>query len=185
MQKRTKSGLLFMSLVLIASAVSSCRTSQYKTYTLKHNSVHFSFEYLSGYKTINAYLQRSPGAPVAVRFARARGMFGLLSTDPHFVVNIDSPWSEVKVDPKTAANTASSHTPEQELERTSITIAGMTGELVVYSFPDLKNASTITREVFFDVDGVLWNIYIYSGTDKSDEAKLDFEHIISTFKVLP
>jgi hypothetical protein len=112
-------------------------------------------------------------------------MFGLLSTDPHFGVNIDSPWSEVKVDPQTAANTAGSHTPEQELERTSITIAGAAGELVAYSFPDLKNAPTITREVFFDVDGVLWNIYIYSGTDKSDETKLDFEHIINTFKVLP
>jgi hypothetical protein len=163
MQKRTKLGLFVMYLVLIASAVSSCRASQYRTYTLKHNSVHFSFEYPSGYKTVSAYLQRSP----------------------HFGVNIDSPWSEVKVDPQTAANTAGSHTPEQELERTSITIAGATGELVAYSFPDLKNAPTITREVFFDVDGVLWNIYIYSGTDKSDETKLDFEHIINTFKVLP
>ena len=61
----------------------------------------------------------------------------------------------------------------------------MTGELVAYSDTDPKIGATITREVFFSVNGVLWNIFIYSAVAKTDEAKLDFEHIIDTFKVLP
>jgi hypothetical protein len=179
LKKQLKFWVFIILLVLIAPVLSSCTTSQYKTYTLKHYGISFSFEYPSGYKKISEYLQSNPGASIGVRFALAAG------EDPVFGVNIDSPLAEVKVDPKAAANTAGSHTPEQELERTSITVAGITGELVAYSSNDFQNTPSVSQEVFFSANGVLWNIYIYSATDKADEAKTDFEHIINTFKVLP
>ena len=185
MKKQLKFWVFIMLLVLIAPVLSSCTTSQYKTYTLKHYGISFSFEYPSGYKKVSAYLQDNPGAPIAVRFAQAHGFLGLLSTDPRFVVNIESPFSVTKTDPITAANTAGSHSLGQELERASITIDGMLGELVAYSSTDPESGATITREVFFSVNGVLWNIFIYSSPEKADKAKTDFEHIISTFKVLP
>ena len=178
MKKQLKIWFILIPVVLVASAVNSCTTSQYKTYTLKHNGITFSFEYPSGYKKDSSSIQDNPEAPIGVRFALAAGK------DPVFGVNIDSPLA-AKIDPKVAANTAGSHTLEQELERTSITIAGTTGELVAYSDTDPKIGATITREVFFSVNGVLWNIFIYSAVAKADEAKLDFEHIIDTFKVLP
>ena len=93
-----------------------------------------------------------------MRFARPGGIFGLFTTDPRFVVDVSSPLSETETDPKTAADTAGSHTPDQQLERATIAIAGTTGELVAYAYPDAKIVSTITREVFFSVNGVLWNI---------------------------
>jgi hypothetical protein len=55
---------------------------------------------------------------------------------------------------------------------------------VAYSYPDRSLTSTVTREVFFAVNGILWNISTYSSAAKADEAKLVFEHMINTFKVL-
>jgi hypothetical protein len=185
LKKMKNIGILVLIVAIILTVVSSCTTPQYRTYTLQHNDISFSFEYPSAYKKVSAYLQDSQGAPITVRFARLGGIFGLFTTDPHFIVDISSPLSETEVDPKTAADTAGSHTPDQQLERAVITIAGTTGELVAYSQPDTKIVPIIIREVFFNANGVLWNIGIYSSTDKADTAKVDFEHIISTFKVLP
>ena len=178
LQKQLKFWSFLILVILVAPFVVSCTTSQYKTYTLKHNAIAFSFEYPSGYKKILNYLKSNPEAPIGIRFALG------VSKDPVFGVDIAGLYSE-KVDPQDAARISGSHTPEQELERTSITVAGIPGELVAYSSTDFQNAPSVTREVFFSVNGVLWNIYIYSAPDKADEAKTDFEHIISTFKVLP
>lgn len=185
MKKLKNTGILILIIATILTGVSSCTTPQYRTYTLQHNGISFSFEYPSEYKKVSTYLQDSHGAPVTVRFARLGGIFGLFTTYPRFVVDVSSPLSETETDPKKAADTAGSHTPDQQLERATISIAGTTGELVAYAYPDAKIVSSITREVFFSVNGVLWNIDIYSSAAKADIAKVDFEHIISTFKVLP
>ena len=185
MKKQLKLWVFLILVVLVTPAVSSCATSQIKTYTFKHYGVSFSFEYPSSYKRISSYIQDNPGAPIGVRFARARGFFGLLSTDPVFVVNIDSPLSVKEPDPKSTANIAGSHSADQELEGASILIAGTVGELVAYSSSDFQNTPSVTREVFFSVNGILWSISIYSGIAKADEAKLDFEHIVTSFKIMP
>lgn len=57
--------------------------------------------------------------------------------------------------------------------------------MVVYSSNGFNDAPSVTIDVFLDVDGRLWNIFIYSRTSKAEEAKRDLEHIISTFKILP
>jgi hypothetical protein len=182
MKKRLKFWLLLILVVSVAFGASSCNdtatsgtSSKYKTYTLKHYGVSFSFEYPVGYKTILSYIQDNPDAPIGVHFSWQE-------TDPIFGVDIYSPKAE-QVDPATAANTAGSHSPDEEIERTSIAIAGTTGELVAYNSYDYQNAHSINRGVYFDVNGVLWSISIYSSTANADKAENDFEHIISTFKV--
>jgi hypothetical protein len=182
MKKRLKFWLLFILVVSIAFGASSCTqnaisgtNSKYKTYSLKHYGVSFSFEYPVGYKTILSYIQDNPDASIGVHFSWQ-------GADPIFGVDIYSPNAE-QVDPTTAANTAGSHTPDEEIERTSIAIAGTTGEMVTYNSDDYQNAPSINRGVYFDVNGVLWSISIYSSTANADKAENDFDHIISTFKV--
>jgi hypothetical protein len=104
------------------------------------------------------------------------------SKEPIFCININSSAAK-QTNPAQAADTAGGHKPQQETERGTISIAGITGESVTYSYPNIGLTSTITREVFFNVNGVLWNIFIYSGTDKADEAKLVFNQVISSFKL--
>jgi hypothetical protein len=79
------------------------------------------------------------------------------------------------------------------LERTTININGISGELVVYSskvglIPEAPLESSeivrINRTVCFDYGGLIWIIIIESDEDKADQAKADFEHILQTFKIL-
>jgi hypothetical protein len=181
MKKRLIFWLLLILVVSVAFGASSCTqnvtsgtNSNYKTYSLKHYGVSFSFEYPVGYKTILSYIQNNPDASIGVHFSWQRA-------DPIFGIDINSPVAE-QVDATTAANTAGSHTPDEEIERISIAIAATTGELVAYN-SGYQYAPTINRAVYFDVNGVLWSISIYSSTANADKAENDFEHIISTFKV--
>jgi hypothetical protein len=176
MKKQLKFLVCILVLVLTAPTVVSCTSSQYKTYTLKHNGISFSFEYPLGYKKFLSYIQDNPAAPIGVRFAK--------NNDPVLMVNIAGNLSGKNPDLNAVAMTAGSHTPQQETERSSITIGGTTGVLLVYVFPDTQLPSTITREVFFNINGILWSISTYSSTEKADEAKLVFEHMMDTFKVL-
>ena len=181
MKKRLKLWLLLILVVSVALGASSCTqnvtsgtNSKYKTYTLKHYGVSFSFEYPVGYKTILSYIQDNTEASIGVHFSWH-------GADPIFGIDINSHIAE-QVDPTTAENTAGSHTPDEEIERISIAIAGITGELVAYN-SGYQYAPSINRAVYFDVNGVLWSISIYSSTANADKAENDFEHIISTFKV--
>ena len=63
-------------------------------------------------------------------------------------------------------------------------VAGTMGIMVVYSSEDFENKPSVSREIFFVLFGDLWNINIYSSPAKANQAKLDIEQVISTFKVL-
>jgi hypothetical protein len=98
------------------------------------------------------------------------------------------------------------------LERSAVTVAGIPGEQIVYSHkppmimraplklilftisPDWNARYTrrnpqeselrITREVYFNYDGLIWNIQIDSDESVAEQAKADFEHLLKTFKIL-
>jgi hypothetical protein len=40
------------------------------------------------------------------------------------------------------------------------------------------------RAVFSDFEGRIWDIFVYSDAGRTEQAKLDFEHIIQTFRML-
>ena len=186
-----KFGLFLATIALIILGASSCTaikssgtTSLYKTYTLKHDSVSFSFEYPVGYKMVSSYIQPNPLAATSVRFAHASGIFGWFSTDPVFNVLVGSTLNEQQYDLNRVANAAGGHSPAEETDRESMPVAGTMGIMVVYSSEDFENKPSVSREIFFVVNGDLWNINIYSSPAKANQAKLDIEQVISTFKVL-
>lgn len=191
MEKHFKFCLFLITIVLVILATSSCATakgsittSQYKTYTLKHDGVSFSFEYPVGYKMVSSYIQPNPLAATSVRFARASGIFGWFSTDPIINVIAGSSITQQQYDLNSIAISAGGHTPAEELERESMPVTGTMGVMVAYTSEDFQNKPSVSREIFFIVNGVLWNINIYSSPAKANQAKLDIDQVINTFKVL-
>lgn len=181
-----KQQTLWISLGLIALMVAvptltGCNTSQYKTYTLKHGAVHFSFEYPSYYKKQSEYLQSSELAPIGVRFVHRQP--AAPSEDTVFGLNIAPPAPEWRDAKAAVARIISLGDTIQVTEQSPINIAGISGELVVYLDSRMPNTPSV-REVFFVSDALLWNISIYSDESEADQAKVDFDHILQTFKIL-
>jgi hypothetical protein len=168
-------------LVVMVPILSGCNTSQYKTYTLKHGSVHFSFEYPSSYKKQSEYLRPSEDAPIGIRFIHRQP--DAPGKDTVFGLNISQPspeWPDAK---GAVARIISLGNTIQVTEQSPITVAGISGELVAYLDSRMPNTPSV-REAFFVFDGLLWNIGIYSDVSKADQAKADFDYILQTFKIL-
>jgi len=83
--------------------------------------------------------------------------------------------------------------PENILERSTISMAGISAELLVYFhepelMPEAPSSSLdvikVTRVVYFDYNDLLWEIEIESDEDRADVAEADFEHLLETFQIL-
>ncbi len=191
--------VIFLSaLAVVAAMAAACGgTSPYKTFSFDHRTkpsaqnaaeqvTHFSFEYPRDYRRTSTYVKPDPVPPIGVRFARATGTLGCVrQTDTVFGINIGYGFSGY-MNAAESASRAVSALGEGGLvrEHSSIIVAGLTGDQVVYHDPRQPNAPEV-REVFFDYDGRIWDLYIYSEAALAEQARLDFEHIIQTFKILP
>lgn len=187
---------LLVGSILAALVASGCSTSTYKTFVFEHRTepnaqypveqvTHFSFDYPRDYRRISTYAKPDPVPPIGVRFAKATGTFGIVRpTDTFFGIGIG--WSPEQSNASEAVNRLISGlgAPSQVYERSSLVVAGITGEQVIYHDARMPNTPE-AREVFFDYDGRVWNICICSTDGFAEQARLDFEHIIQTFKILP
>ena len=76
------------------------------------------------------------------------------------------------------------------LERTTIIVDGINGEMIVWSCKWWPNyyvgpaKDAIMKDIYFDHGGLIWNIEFYSHLDKADQSKIDLDHILQTFKIL-
>ena len=187
-------GLLLL-LLLLALTMGAC-TTEYKTYTFFHQSkpqphyqtaytTHLSFEYPRDYRKEHTYTRSAPNAPVEVSFERG-GIFDCSSTDTTFGFSVGTPTLEWR-NAKTAVNRRLSLLGNSSVvhERSSTTINGLPAEIIVYTYPEMRRNLTEAREVFFDFDNRIWNIFIYSDTSRAEQARMDFDHILETFKILP
>ena len=170
-----------IALMVVAPTLAGCNTSQYKTYSLKHGAAHFSFEYPSRYEKQSEYLRSSEHAPIGIRFVHRQP--DAPSKDTVFGLNISRlapEWPDAKA---AVARLISGLDDTKATEQSPITVAGISGELVVYLDSRMPDTPSV-REVFFVFNGLLWNIFIYSDVSKADQAKADFEQILQTFKIL-
>jgi uncharacterized protein YjbK len=89
---------------------------------------------------------------------------------------------------------ASNELKKDILERSTVIINGIPGELIVYSHKlgvieerlpyESSKIIRINRTVYFDHSGLIWGIEIESDEDKAEQAKADFEHLLETFRIL-
>ena len=127
------------------------------------------------------YAKNNRAAPIAIRFALPTGAFGCVrAADTVFAVNVEWPGSESRDANEALDRTISGlGSRQQSYETTSTTVDGQPAELLV------AHTAMPEREVFFDYEGRIWEIFIYSESSQADQAKLDFQRIIDTFRILP
>ena len=75
------------------------------------------------------------------------------------------------------------------LERSSVEVSGSTGEIIVFSImmaPDyyLGPHPAVGREIFFDRNGMIWDIALYSHETIAQQTESEFERILETFQIL-
>ena len=196
---------LFIALVLtLVSATLGCDSSMegYRAFTF-NEVAHFSFEYPAHYKKTSA------GAEVEDKIIHIglrdevpsegsnAGFIGIKVegagiTYPDATVALEHTLS-IFVDSEPYDEDAE-QAPGRLLERSTLTVAGIPAELIVYSYGyDYVRDSPsdpwvlllrIAREVYFDYNGLIWNIVIESDEDRAEVAKADFEHLLETFQIL-
>ena len=78
----------------------------------------------------------------------------------------------------------------QLLERRPVTISGVEGELsafveewVVLAARDTPKLRYV-RWAYFDYDGLVWEIEAEAEEELAEQVRVDFEHVLETFKIL-
>jgi hypothetical protein len=188
----------------LVAIISGCNSSMegYRTFTF-NKVAHFSFEYPAHYKKCSAHAT-AERKTIYIGFRDKMPSKG--STDGFIYIYVEGAGDTYPDATAALEDTLSGFVepdyhdedaeeePQRLLERSTITVAGIPAELVVYSYGyDLvweeSSGSAvillrIAREVYFDYDGLIWNIVIESDEDRADVAEADFEHLLETFQIL-
>lgn len=179
---------------------SGCNGEQFrrgKHFVLREGIAHFSLDYPPAYS-----VETFGSSPRDFDLRIARRRIGSNISDILFSILVQKPNSR---EPDAKAS-LEFHLEETEsamkyindfklLKRSPAVVAGIPGEQIIYShlaylnFDDADPSKAflttlVKREIFFDYNGLIWNIRISSGLEKSDEVGADFEHILQTFKLL-
>jgi len=174
----------------LAAVIPGCDSSMegYKVFTF-NKLAHFSFEYPRHYKQYAASADVEDKAlyigfrDMIVPEKRTNGFMYIYAEG----TGITYP----------DAHTALEHhiqlyvEPENILESSTITVAGISFELLVYSHePELipeapiSNVMKVTRVAYFEHNDLIWEILMESDEDRAEVAAEDFEHLLETFQIL-
>ena len=181
-------GCIALALLLLLS-VAGCYG--YKKYTQRDGIAHFSFEYSEDYK--ESYIDLLP-AYTSVGYDRWQndGWF-----DSGFYVRVfETGWNDYKdatdLLEKNTQRLSDSYKDYQILERSSVTVDNIKGEKLISSYTpgeshesDLKEPTLlINRRVYFDYEGLVWEIMMISIEKVAEADEPIWEHLIETFKIL-
>jgi hypothetical protein len=188
----------------LAAIISGCDSSMegYRTFTF-NKVAHFSFEYPAHYEKYSAHAtveNRTISIWFHDKVPPKGSTYGYIKIIVEGV-GITYPDAEAALEDNLSGfaepdyyDEDAEEEPKRLLERSTITVAGIQAELIVYSYGyDYVRDSTsdswvilirIAREVYFDYDGLIWNLVIKSDEDRADVAEADFEHLLETFQIL-
>jgi hypothetical protein len=191
--------LIVMAIMIVILVIMSTNRSSYTRFTLVEGDVHFSFEYPSSYEeTFNDVSSQSS----MVSFDRSIVEENWIVEDSYLRVHVyragfvDGPDAEAALEATIASFATDEHYSDFEiLDRSSVTIAGVEGEQVTFSYyypeaipsfddegPFFKLPLTfIVRCACFEYNGFIWEIRLQSTEGVADEDKVHFEHILETF----
>ena len=189
--------MVVMTLLVVSLAPVACAAKEqgaYKKLVLREGIAHFSFEYPSTYD--------EPTVSPTGRFTSVvsgRKLTGANGNDPVLDIYVTE-GGDLRPDAKTSLEKALNRYETEIfkdfklIERSSITVLGVRTEQIVYTYSGGYPGTGISdrgipapfmgREVFFDYNGMVWNITISSLLEESETARADFEHILQTFKIL-
>ena len=193
---RLRSLLLMGVLFVVVATFLSCNSSGYRTFTF-NKVAHFSFEYPAHYRKFAAHATVEDKT-IYIGFrdkiipeGRTNGFIRVVVEGAGYRYPDAEAALEKTLLPFTEPEKYIN--PGNLLERSTITVAGVQAELIVYIreadlIPEAPASSLdimkVTRVVYFDHNNLIWRIRIQSDEDRADQAKADFEHILETFKIL-
>lgn len=193
--------LLLLAMLLI-SLVMNAGCSSYAKYTTHKESVRFSFEYPRSYEEMSTY--EFPFL-VMVSFDRSIVEENQLLERSYLCVTareaslLDNPDAKAALEDEIAKFATNKNNRDFEIiDRSPVTIAGLVGERVEFSYCHFRDdpfidyegpyvelpITSIVRCAYFDHDGFVWAIFLKSTEGLAEEDKAHFEHILETFTIL-
>ena len=199
--RRIQWWLYIIFMIVLLTGISSCDDSDngdslgYNEYTLSRGGAHFSFEYPEGY-------EEDHGGTILSRWVLLSFSRSLIDYDYTDSIITVSVYQSGIVNRPDIARTAleedvSNHSTWyknfQMLERSEIDIGNLPGQLLVtsYTLPMACGESgwkwssvLLRRDVFFDYDGFIWTITMFSEEDRIEADETIWEHLLETSRFL-
>jgi len=187
-------------LVLILSTIiilfSGCTANEYKQITKTIKGINFSFEYPRSYIDTNDTLREDSQHKYAVILKRPSNNPTIDEFDTNFAIWIydipdNAPDANTLVQDllQSRENLPSYHEYEF-IEHSSVEVAGIQAELIVYSMKSLgvgevlATYPSVYRDIYFDYEEHRVDIHISSFPELAEQVEKEFEHIINSFKFL-
>jgi hypothetical protein len=193
--------LSLLGLFTASSMISGCQNTsinEFKIFVMKEGIIHLSFEYNSSYNIAEVQPLKNDGKLSGdIAYVTLVGPL-IKETRDHTRVNIiiiipNELIPDAKSGIERAEKNASSWSDYKLLNKYDLIIDGIPAYRIDYQdrsiVPAIAGVSNepfieVIREVDFDANGYVWMIQITSDSSTAEADKLDFEHILQTFKVL-
>ena len=201
--KIIKIGSLLLLILVVLSVFSGCQKTDNNTYKtfIFTKGIKFSFEYPSHYYREELWPYKLGEAAGSVTF------LDKLPSDWYWIDNFEIIVDDSNKTAHEAIEEIANNTLKKEIiEISSVTMAGMQGEMLVYSYPaqplpdaqlglscsprkinypdNPNNVLEIDRIAYFSNGNQLWSVEIGWSESKTEQQKADFDHILQTFKIL-
>jgi hypothetical protein len=189
-------GLLLLLISLATLSASGC--SGYKTFSLEKGIGHFTFEHPAQYKVEKVEVRNDSLLYTHIILSGPGARLEKGGMDYTFIdVFVDDTrvYSRSAEDDLESSLASATKLPDYRLlERSAVSVAGVTAQQVVYFYdrgvrdhpedPEPEPLPTIMREIYFDHCDLIWSISIRSNEAAAEDARAIFEHILQTFKIL-
>jgi hypothetical protein len=195
--------VLFTTILLIALLatpilITSCSSTPqsgspgYFLETLTKRDISFSFEYPDDYEKVDPNPYESAGSNIDIVGEIYHATDDETKTSTQLTIQLwnptaDYPDAKARLD-WYATNVYNVGENPEINERSSLRVAGVDGEKLVYTYvleSDIEMPNQINCWVVgFDSKGQIWLISICTNIEAPEEAKADFDYLISTFKFL-
>jgi hypothetical protein len=202
--KRSSKRWIFMVMtaVMLIAVVMSTGCSSYTRFTLREGDARFFFEYPRNYEEMFTHVY---SGWAAVSFERSLVEEDQVIERSYLRVDVyeagrrgNSDAEAALEDEITSFATDENYRDFEVIDRSPVTIAGVAGEQVTFSYcffesdpvmddegPHFKLPITlIVRCAYFDHAGFIWEIFLQSTEGMVEEDEAHFEHILETFTIL-
>ncbi len=187
--------VMALMMLVSSSALNGCSgNEEYTKVTVNKSEARFSFEYPVGYEDPFHSLQETDQDNMVQLYHpedRLRGVADKILSIVFEPGGKEFPNAEAKLEDLLEGREHPDPYYDnkfQLLERSSTEVSGTQGEYIVYSFVprggNLGLGPVVSREVYFDHDGLIWEIDLTSKEGIADTVKGEFEHVLQTFKIL-
>ena len=182
--------LLVLACAFLTTACGDPRVDGHRLYTQRKGVARFSFEYSDKYVKDR---DDTSGSVTSVLFTRTYREADSASSFTFFIAGVGVYAKSAHVYLEQELADAQNNAPDFKLLYISgLDVAGVTGTQLVYTYrrlppPDWggsRESWAVVKKVFFETDGVIWEIYLDAFADTAVADMADFDHVLETLRIL-